>query len=72
MQQIYRRIPMSKYNFNKVASEHLFLGTLLGGCFCIQLHLFVILELRTNTFRPKWKKNSANSSLREKIEGNRL
>ena len=40
MQQIYRRIPMPKCDFNEVAkqiccifSEHLFLGTSLGGCF---------------------------------------
>ena len=40
MQQIYRRTPMPKCDFNKVAkqskviiSEHLFLKTPLGGCF---------------------------------------
>ena len=48
MQQIYRRTPMPKSDFNKVAkqywnhtlayfSEHLFLRTPLGGCFCIYL-----------------------------------
>ena len=42
MQQIYRRTPMPKYDFNKVAcifSEHLFLRTPLNGCFCIGLKL---------------------------------
>ena len=44
MQQIYRRIAMLKCDFNKgmgillyichIFSEHLFLGTLLEGCFC--------------------------------------
>ena len=44
MQQIYRRTPMPKCDFNKVAkqlcwifSEHLFLRTPLGGCFRIAL-----------------------------------
>ena len=44
MQQIYRRTPMLKCDFNKVAkqlcwifSEHLFLRTPLGGCFHIAL-----------------------------------
>ena len=32
MQQIYRRTPMPKCDFNKVA-EHLFLRITLGGCF---------------------------------------
>ena len=46
MQQIYRRTPMPKYDFNKVAlhatfccifSEHLFLRTHPDGCFCSSL-----------------------------------
>ena len=44
IQQIYRRTPMPKCDFNKVGkqlcwifSEHLFLRTPLGGCFCIAL-----------------------------------
>ena len=32
MQQIYKRTPMPKCGFNKVAKQ-LFLGTSLGGCF---------------------------------------
>ena len=39
MQQIYKRTPMPKCDFNKVAccifSEHPFLGTPLGGYFCM-------------------------------------
>ena len=36
MQQIYRRAPMPKCDFNKVAklSEHLFITTTMKGCFC--------------------------------------
>ena len=33
IQQIYRRTPMPKCDFNKVAKQHLFLGTPLDGCF---------------------------------------
>ena len=33
MQQIYRRTPISKCDFNKVALQHLLLRTPLGGSF---------------------------------------
>ena len=32
MYQIYRETPMQKCDFNKVALQHLFLGTPLDGC----------------------------------------
>ena len=57
MQQIYKRTPMPRCNFNKVAcwifSEHLFLRTLLGGCFCLlhtqQTNRAAYLMKRENT-----------------------
>ena len=33
MEQIYNGTPMPKCDFNKVALQHLFLRTPLGGCF---------------------------------------
>ena len=43
MQQIYRRTPMPKCDFNKVAkqfSEHIFKRTLMEGCFWLHVEIY--------------------------------
>ena len=46
MHQIYRKTPIPKCDFNKVAlHKHLFLGTPLGGRFCSYLDYYIVCVL---------------------------
>ena len=44
MQQVYRRAPMLKYDFNKVA-EH------LDGCFCTKIYIISLFCIRNVKYR---------------------